>query len=125
MMLRCISAVLVSGACWWLSFDLGLQWWWPIWLAPVPVLWLAPRLGGWGAFAVAFLAFFIGRCAWLGFLLVVLPVPLAVVFTAMPALCFGLAVLPARVFVKRGQPVLAALSFAALWTTVEFLLALY
>lgn len=124
MMLRFIGAVLISGACWWLSFDLGLHWAWPIWLAPVPVLWLAPKLGGWGAFAAAFLAFLIGRCAWLGYLLSAMPLVPAVVFTVMPALFFALAVLPARVFVKRGQPVLAALSFAALWTTIEFLFGL-
>jgi apolipoprotein N-acyltransferase len=125
MLLRSIAAVLIAGGCWWLSFDLGLHWWWPIWLAPVPVLWVAQRLSGWGAFGAAFLAFLIGRCAWLPFLVSVLPVGPALIFTVLPAVCFALAVLPARVFLRRRQPVLAALSFAALWTTVEFLLALF
>ena len=124
MILRVVAAVLLAGACWWLSFDLGLHWWWPIWLAPAPVLWLAPRLRAFPAFGVAFLAFLIGRCAWLSFLSSVLPPVPAIIFTVMPALFFALAVLPARVFVKRGQPVLAALSFAALWTSIEFLFAL-
>jgi apolipoprotein N-acyltransferase len=43
----------------------------------------------------------------------------------LPALLFGLAVLPARVLLRRGKPVLAALSFAVLWTSIEFLLALF
>jgi len=123
MLLRLIGVVLVSGACWWLSFDLGLHWWWPIWLAPLPVLWIAPRLGGWGAFGLAFLAFLIGRCAWLGYLLSVLPVGPALIFTVMPAAFFGLAILPARVFLRRQEPVSAALSFAVLWTAMEFLFA--
>jgi len=124
MLVRSIAAVLIAGGCWWLSFDLGLHWWLPIWLAPIPVLWIAPRLGGWGAFGVAFLAFFIGRCAWLGYLLSVLPAAPAAIFTLLPAVVFGLAVLPARAFLRRGQPVLAALSFAACWTSVEFLFAM-
>jgi apolipoprotein N-acyltransferase len=125
MLLRSIAAVLIAGGCWWLSFDLGLHWWLPIWLAPVPVLWMAQRLSGRGAFGAAFLAFLIGRCAWLGYLLSVLPAAPALLFTILPALCFALAVLPARVFFRRKQPVLAALSFAALWTSIEFLLALF
>lgn len=124
MFIRSIAAALISGACWWLSFDLGLHWWWPIWLAPVPVLLMAPRLGGWGAFGMAFLAFLIGRCAWLGYLLSVLPAGPALIFTVMPAVLFGLTVLPARVFLRRKQPVMAALSFAVLWTSAEILFAL-
>jgi len=115
--------MLLSGACWWLSFDLGLHWWWPIWVAPIPILLMAPRLGGWGAFALAFLAFFIGRCAWLGFLLSVLPVVPALLFTLMPAVLFGLAVLAARLLLKQGRPLAAAFAFAVLWTAIEFLFA--
>ncbi|HEY4110994.1 nitrilase-related carbon-nitrogen hydrolase [Puia sp.] len=124
MYLRFIAVVLIAGACWWLSFDLGLHWWWPIWLAPVPVLWYSPRLSAFGAFSLGFFAFLLGRLAWLGFLLSVLPPVPAVIFTTMPALLFALAVLPARTCLRRGQPVLAALSFAASWTAIEFLFAL-
>jgi len=112
--------MLLSGGCWWLSFDLGLHWWWPIWLAPIPILLMAPRLGGSGAFALAFLAFFIGRCAWLGFLLSVLPLGPALLFTMMPAVLFGLTVLAARGLWKKERPLAAAFAFAVLWTAIEF-----
>lgn len=118
---RSIAAALIAGGCWWLSFDFGLHWWWPIWLAPIPVLWMAPKLRPGAAFGLGALAYFIGRLAWLGFLLKVLPVLPALLFTTIPAAVVGVAALSARVFLRRGQPVLAALSFAAIWTAVEFL----
>jgi apolipoprotein N-acyltransferase len=124
MLSRSILALFVSGVCWWLSFDLGLHLWWPIWLAPVPILLVVPRLSGWGSFAVAFFAFLIGRCAWVSYLQSVLPVGPVVIFTMLPAILFGLTVLPARVFFRRKQPVVAAVSFAAMWTAVEFLISL-
>jgi apolipoprotein N-acyltransferase len=116
-----VAAMLVSGTCWWLSFSLGLHWWWPIWLAPVPILWLAPRLTGWATFGLGFTAFLSGRLAWLGYLLSLMPVMPAVLITLIPPLLFGLALLPARAFLRRGQPVMAAVSFGALWAAMEFL----
>lgn len=70
---------------------------------------------------MAFLAFLIGRCAWLSYLLSVLPVGPAVIFTVMPAVLFGLTVLAARPLFKRERPLAAAFAFAALWTAIEFL----
>jgi apolipoprotein N-acyltransferase len=124
MLLRSISAVLIAGLCWWLSYNLELHWWLPIWLAPIPVLWLAPRLPAFGAFGIGFGAFLLGRLAWLPYLWSVLPRVPAIIFTLLPALLFGLTALPARAFLRRGQPLLAALSFAAPWTAIEFLVSI-
>jgi apolipoprotein N-acyltransferase len=97
--------------------------WWLTWLAPLPLLLIAPRLPLWQAFSVSLCASFIG---WLNFwtlLRHVLGVPfLPLVITLfLPALIFALAVLLFRWFILRGAPLQAAIAFPAFWVCCEYL----
>jgi apolipoprotein N-acyltransferase len=118
-------AVLFSGICWYLSFDLSLHWWWPIWLAPAPVLYVAPRLNGRQTFLMAFLAFLIGRLSWLFYLLSVVIAPLAILYTVFFPLIFALIMLPVRKILLKASPMIACLAFPVLWTVFEFLQLLF
>ena len=97
--------------------------WWLTWLAPLPALVLAPRVGKLAAFAVAFAGFSLGAFTWWTYLHRVLELPLMVFIlaTVTPSIFFGLGVLLTRTFLLRGSLWRAAFAFPAVWTTYEYL----
>jgi apolipoprotein N-acyltransferase len=97
--------------------------WWMAWLAPVPVLAVAPRLGRWATFLLGVIAFFIGSLnRWNYFTRVVeVPLPLALVALMLPALAFGLGMLMVRAFLRRGRLVAAAFVLPCYWVSFEAL----
>ena len=96
--------------------------WWLTWFAPLPVLLIAPRVGRWGAFAAGALCWFLGSLnMWYYLLTNFAPLPLVLLFSAIPACLFGLGVLLYRSFLLRGAPARAALGFAAFWVALEYL----
>ena len=115
---------LLSGLCWWLSFDLHLHWWWPIWLAPAPVLYIAPKVNKKQAFAVAFIALLIGRLSWLGFLLKVLPPAPAILYTLLFPLLYAAIILLVRYIILNRRPWMGLFALPVLWTSFEFLFSL-
>jgi len=95
--------------------------WWLTWLAPLPVLLIAPRVGRWGAFAAGALCWFLGSLnMWYYLLTNFAPLPLVLLFSAIPACLFGLDVLLYRSFLLRGGPGRAAFAFAAFWVALEY-----
>ena len=116
-----LVCALASGAAFYFSVALGSVWI-LAWLAPIPVLWLAfGPSRAWLAFLAAWLSLAIGICnilpAYAGYLT---PVTLATSI-AIPALAFALSVLGARLVARRISPLAGAITFAALWTTCDFL----
>ena len=97
--------------------------WWSLWLAPVPVLVIGPRLRDSVAFLLAAIAWLIGEMNQWNYLAhgIELPLPLILVLLLIPALVFGLVVLFTRGFLRRGSLVLAALAFPVSWVTYEYL----
>lgn len=94
--------------------------WWLAWLAPLPVAWAAPRLGGWAAYGAAALAWVIGALnEWSYFRSLHLPPAVAVAATVLPALVFGLGVALLRAFARRGAPIRAALALPVVWVSSE------
>ncbi|MDP9865994.1 MULTISPECIES: nitrilase-related carbon-nitrogen hydrolase [Streptosporangium] len=98
---------------------------WCTWLAPLPVLALAPRVGAGTAFAA-------GTAAWLGgtaplwdYALnsIELPLPVVAVSFVGTASLFGLASVAFRALTSRGRPLSAALVVPAAWVTVEYALS--
>src|SRR5215510_477666 len=72
--------------------------WWAIWLAPIPVLAIAPQLLGSAAFLLGSIAWVIGEMNQWNYVKheIELPLDIAVLYFVLPALVFGLAVLFAR-----------------------------
>ena len=97
--------------------------WWCLWLAPVPVLALATRLGRGAAFLLAFSAWLLGALnEWNYFTRgIEVPLPLVTIVILVPALVFGLCVLFARSFLLRGSFFLGAIAFPASWVAYEYL----
>jgi len=99
--------------------------WWLTWFAPLPVLLISPRVARGRAFWMAALAWFLGSLnMWSYFLTAIeIPIPLVLLFSAVPSCLFGLSILLFRRFVLRGGLWNAALSFPAFWVTFEYLMS--
>ena len=116
-----LVALVLSGAAFW--FGTGLHpVWWLTWLAPIPVLLVAPRLSRSAAFVTAFAGWLLGALNEWSFFTRALevPVPLVVLFVTLPAVVFALAVLAYRSFLPRGWLWRAALIFPSTWVLAEF-----
>ncbi|MBB5961539.1 nitrilase-related carbon-nitrogen hydrolase [Planomonospora venezuelensis] len=99
---------------------------WLTWLAPLPVLLLAPRVSPLTAAAAAFAAWGIGGLnLWtLQRDRLEVPLPVALLSVVVPALLAVSAVLLFRGLLRRGRPGAAALSVPAVWVSGEYLVSL-
>jgi apolipoprotein N-acyltransferase len=103
-------------------FGTGLQpVWWLVWVAPVPILLLAPKVSRTWAFAIAFLALAAGNLSWWHYTHDALNLPLGVVLqiVLLPALVFAGDVLVYRNFL-RSSLWRAVLIFPSIWVFYEF-----
>jgi apolipoprotein N-acyltransferase len=119
---RVSASILVSGLCWYFACDLSGDFWYLLWLAPVPVLLLSFHVCTKHAFTFSFLAYLIGRMSWLPYLLMVLPAFPAIISTILLPLIFALIVLLTRRVVLAKRSVWSAFAFPVLWCLFEFLL---
>ena len=121
-----LCAVVLTAGAYFVSS--GLQrLWWPVWLAPIPVLLLAPRLRAWQAYAVALVAR--ALAAALNFWhylrhVVQFPLWLLLVTILVPAALFALAVVFYRGLLRKGNPWLAMLAFPVTIVAAEYLFSL-
>lgn len=115
-------ALILSAPAWY--FGTGLHPIWILtWLAPLPILLVAPRVSQSLVFVGAFLAFAVGSLnVWSYNHAVAVPLWLALVAVTAPALVFGGIVLFYRGFVLRGQLVRSAFALPVLWMAFEYLL---
>jgi apolipoprotein N-acyltransferase len=100
--------------------------WWLLWVAPVPVLAIAPLLRGSVAFLLGSIAWFLGEMNQWDYLRRVIDLPLQIVavYFVISAAVFGLGVLFTRSFLRRGSVFMAALAFPVYWVTCEYLNAI-
>ncbi|MFC9998266.1 nitrilase-related carbon-nitrogen hydrolase [Nocardia sp. NPDC127526] len=121
-----VAAAIVSSAALW-HFGSGLH---PLaglaFLAPLPVLLLAPRVNGVTAFLAGLLAWLGGQAQMWSYFTVTLEQPAAftVALLGGSALVFGALVALVRVLLLWERPVLAALVVPAGWVTLEYVLSL-
>jgi apolipoprotein N-acyltransferase len=100
--------------------------WWMLWLAPVPVLAIAPELRGSVAFLLGSGAWLIGEMNQWNYVTQELRMPrqIVILYFVIPAVVFGLGVLFVRSFLRRGLLFFAALAFPVYWVTCEYLNAI-
>ena len=122
-----LCAILLTAGAYFVSSGLHRMWW-PVWLAPIPVLLVAPRLRAWEAFAVALvaraLAFALDFWHYLRHV-VLFPLLLTLVSMLIPAALFALAVIFYRELLRKGRPWLAMLAFPVVTVAGEYLYSLW
>jgi apolipoprotein N-acyltransferase len=99
--------------------------WWALWLAPIPVLAIAPRLHGSVAFLLGAIVWLIGEMNQWTYVrhAIELPPLITILYFVVPAVVFGLGVLFVRNFIRRGSLFLASLAFPVYWVAYEYLTA--
>jgi len=120
-----ILAGLASAALLYLATGLHPIWW-TLWLAPVPVLAVSPRLHSGGAFLLGSIAWLIGEMNQWNYVRheIELSLQIMILYFVIPAVVFGLGVLFMRSFLRRGSLFLASLAFPVYWVMCEYLNAL-
>ena len=100
--------------------------WWALWLAPIPVLAIAPRLHGGAAFFLGAIVWLIGEMNQWKYVThaVELPPHITILYFVVPAVVFGFGVLFVRGFIRRGSLFLASLAFPVYWVAYEYLTAM-
>ncbi|OOG57186.1 nitrilase-related carbon-nitrogen hydrolase [Rhodanobacter sp. C03] len=117
-----LAAMALAALGWW--FGSGLHpLWWLTWLAPLPVLWLAPRVRAHWAALAAFVAYAAGGLNQWDYLHGYIGLPLATIIYAVgtPALVFALCVLLFRRLLLRGNALAATLALSVVWVAVEYI----
>jgi len=120
-----IAAVLATVA--FSYFGTGLHpIWWALWLAPVPMLAISPRLGGGAAFLFGSVAWLLGEMNQWNYVRqeMELPWQMVILYFVAPAVVFGFAVRFVRRFLRRGSLIPAALAFPVYWVAIEYLTAI-
>lgn len=115
-----IVCALISGALFFVSAG-TIGWWWAMWLAPVPLLYLAfgaRQIGS--VIGASFAAYAVGQATLVATYHYTVPVPLLASSVALLALRFTLAVLAARLAARRLPALLAVFAFPAALTALEF-----
>lgn len=118
-------AVLLTAVAYFVSSGLHRVWW-PVWLAPLPVLLVAPKLRAWEAFAAAWAARALAALNFWSYLLhtVQFPLWLVLVTILVPSASFAFAVVLYRGLLRKGNPWLAATAFPATMVAAEYLFSL-
>ncbi|MFC5435338.1 nitrilase-related carbon-nitrogen hydrolase [Rhodanobacter umsongensis] len=117
-----LAATALAALGWW--FGSGVQpCWWLTWLAPLPVLWLAPRVRARWAALAAFAAYTTGGLNLWGYLHGYIGLPVVAIIQAIgaPALMLALCVLLFRRLLLRGHALAAALAPPAMWVALEYI----
>jgi apolipoprotein N-acyltransferase len=117
-----ISAIIFSGLCWYFSNGLRGDFWYLLWLAPVPILIISLRVTGKMAFVISFIAYLIGRLSWFTYLVSVATLVPAIIFTIVLAIFFSIIITITRQSVLKLSSWYAALAFPVFFTAFEFLL---
>lgn len=117
-----LIAMALSAVAWW--FGSGTQpIWWVAWLAPLPILWLAPRVSALCGTLAALAAYAIGGLNLWTYLHgnIGLPVPIILFFIFIVGLVMAACVALYRRLLLQGHILAAFVSVPALWVGFEYI----
>jgi apolipoprotein N-acyltransferase len=120
-----LCAVVLTAGAYFVASGLHRVWW-PVWLAPLPVLLLAPKLRAWQALIVALTARALAGLNFWHYLRQVVQFPLwiSLITILVPAALFALAVVVYRGLLRNSNPWLATIAFPVTIVAGEYLFSL-
>ena len=117
-----VIAIILSGLFWFISNGLNGDYWYLLWIAPVPVLLISLRTKAYQSFFMAFLAYLTGRFSWFGYLASVLaPVP-AIILIIVLSLIFAAILVITRSMILKTNYWFSVFAFPVFFTAFEWLL---
>ncbi|MGC4034550.1 MAG: nitrilase-related carbon-nitrogen hydrolase [Chitinophagaceae bacterium] len=117
-----LFTIIFSGISWYFSNGLHGDYWWLLWIAPAPVLFVSFTNNTKRSFLISFTAYLIGRLSWFSYLMSVATLVPAIIFTLLLSLIFASIVLLTRMSVLKINSWLSVFAFPVFFTTFEFLL---
>jgi apolipoprotein N-acyltransferase len=120
-----ITGILFSGICWYFSNGLRGDFWFLMWIAPVPVMIISFNTNGMTSFVASFSAYLIGRLSWFAYLVSVATIIPAIILTLILPFVFALILVAVRRVAVRTRTWYSVFAFPALYTAFEFLLMKY
>ena len=115
-----IAGIIFSGLAWYISDGLNGDFWYLMWLAPVPVLLLSLKTSARLTFFISFTAYLIGRLSWFSYLLTVATLVPAIIFTLLLPLVFALIILVSRWCILRLNAWYTIFAFPVFFTVFEY-----
>jgi len=115
-----IAGIILSGLAWYISDGLNGDFWYLMWVAPVPVLLLSLKTSARQVFIIAFVAYLIGRLSWFSYLVTVATLVPAIIITLLPPLVFAVIILGNRWCIIRLNAWYTVFVFPVFFTTFEY-----
>ena len=117
-----MGSILGSGLCWYFGNGLTGDYWFLVWIAPIPVLFIAVyhtyQISYWAAFG----AYLLGRLSWFSYLQTVTTTGLAILIVLGLTLAFVCIVTETRRVVLSSSAWYTAFAYPAFFTAFEYLL---
>ena len=120
-----ILVVLFSGLCWYLSNGLNGNYFYLLWIAPFPILFISFNVSQKTSFLISFVAYLLGRLSWFSYLVTVATIVPAIIFTLILPLIFALIVILTRKAVIKIGNWSTVFCFPVFFTCFEYLLILF
>ncbi|ACU59974.1 apolipoprotein N-acyltransferase [Chitinophaga pinensis] len=115
-------SILLSGVCFYVGNGLTGDYWYLVWIAPIPIISLSLVHNRKVAFGAAFLAYAIGRLSWLTYLIRVATLVPALTMLLITALIFAGIIILSRSTAMRSKAWYAVFAFPLYFTAFEYLL---
>lgn len=115
-----LTGIVLSGLAWYISDGLNGDFWYLMWVAPVPVLLMSLNTSPHQTFTIAFIGYLIGRLSWFSYLVRVATLVPAIIITLLPPLVFAVIIIGNRWCIKRLNAWYSVFVFPAFFTTFEY-----
>ncbi len=117
-----IISILIAGFCWFVSIGLNGDFWFLMWIAPIPVLLCSFHATAKETFFISFAAYLIGRLSWFSYLTTVATLATAIIATIVLPLIFALIITLTRSLTIRTNSWYSVFAFPVFFTIFEWLL---
>jgi apolipoprotein N-acyltransferase len=117
-----IASILISGFSWFYANQLNGDFGYLMWVAPTAIILCSLKTKGKTAFLIAFIAYFIGRLSWFSYLVTVITIVPAILFTIFFSLIFAIIIVATREIVIKTDAYYSVFAFPVFFTSFEFLL---
>jgi apolipoprotein N-acyltransferase len=115
-------SIVISGLCWYFSNGLTGEYWYLLWIAPIPIIYISIKATGRQTFFISFISYLIGRLSWFVYLVSVATLIPAIFFTLILSFSFALILVLTRKVILKTILWLSVLAFPVFFTAYEFLM---
>lgn len=117
-----IATILISALCWYISNGLNGDFWYLLWVAPIPVLLISFKTNYKTTFIVSFFAYLIGRLSWLSYLVSIITVVPTIILIVLLSIFFAIVIIVTKKIYIKTNPKYAIFIFPIFFTTFEWVL---